>query len=211
MHPRCDWSCAFVCCGAGTGHCSWPSRFLDRDASRRRGAKALAFQNTPGWSILSYMHDSSPPSDGAPRGGIPVWIKPTGWLFLLVIGIYFLPAIGTVALGWRAACVIASTLRPLMKYIPGPRGIDVAVLALGMLAIVALVGLALSWPLRGPFDRAMAKWPETRVQVDAALKTWSEKIGISPPLAVDVLMGGVRDFLTGQGTQVLSRGAEVLL
>jgi predicted PurR-regulated permease PerM len=107
--------------------------------------------------------------------------------------------------------VIASTLRPLMKYIPGPRGIDVAVLALGMLAIVALVGLALSWPLRGPFDRAMAKWPETRVQVDAALKTWSEKIGISPPLAVDVLMGGVRDFLTGQGTQVLSRGAEVLL
>src|SRR4051812_42891041 len=106
--------------------------------------------------------DSTTRSNGAVPRSFPVWLAPAAWLVILILFLFFFNPISTVALGVLAACIIACTLRPLMDWIPGPRGVDVAVLGVGMLAIVALAALALYWPLQGPIGDAVDHWPDTK-------------------------------------------------
>src|SRR3954466_6855866 len=87
-------------------------------------------------------------ADGAAPRSLPVWLAPTAWLVILILVLFFFSPVSTVILGVLAACIIACTLRPLMDWIPGPRGIDVAVLGVGMVAVVGLMGFLLYWPLQ---------------------------------------------------------------
>ncbi len=134
------------------------------------------------------------------------------WVILLASGIYFFDAISTVALGVLAACIIACTLSPLMKFIPGPRSSDVAIIAVGLLLVIGLAFLSLYLPLRRPILDSIERWPQTRMAVDQTLKGWSERMGLQQTLTVSHLLKGLGDFLAGKGGEALfSHSADVLL
>src|SRR5258705_10560264 len=106
--------------------------------------------------------DTTPRStDGVAPRSLPVWIAPTAWLVILILILFFFSPVSTVILGVLSACIIACTLRPLMDWIPGPRGTDIAVLAIGMVAIVAMIGFLLYWPLQTPIESAVDNLPKT--------------------------------------------------
>src|SRR5882672_1214158 len=158
--------------------------------------------------------DTTPRStDGVAPRSLPVWIAPTAWLVIVILVLFFFNPISTVILGVLAACIVACTLRPLMDWIPGPRGTDVVVLGVGMVAIVGLVGFLLYWPLQKPIENAVDNWPETKRDVDASLERWSKNIGMkdAKPLTVEGIVTYVREFLTGQGGMVFSRTADIVL
>jgi predicted PurR-regulated permease PerM len=99
-----------------------------------------------------------------------------------------------------------------MDWIPGPRGIDIAVLGIGMVAIVAVIAFLLYWPLQKPIENAVDNWPETKRDVDASLARWSRNLGMNPgSLNVEVIVDNVKSFLTGQGGLFFSRTADIVL
>jgi predicted PurR-regulated permease PerM len=156
------------------------------------------------------MHEQSPQS--RPPRPLAVWFAPLAWVIILVLCLVFFHEVATVLLGILAACIIACTLYPLMDYIPGPRGVDVAVLGLGLILIVGGVIFSLSWPLAGPISAAVEDWPSTKHNIDHKLELWSKRVGLEEPPKVDVLLQRFGDFLAGTGGQQLfSRSADVFL
>jgi len=150
------------------------------------------------------------PNGAAPRS-FPVWLAPTAWLILIILILFFFNPISTVALGVLAAAIIACTLRPLMDWIPGPRGTDVAVLGIGMIMIVGLIGFLLYWPLQRPIENAVDNWPQTKRDVNESLARWSRNIGLDSPVTVEGIVENIKSFLTGQGGIFFSRTADIVL
>jgi predicted PurR-regulated permease PerM len=156
------------------------------------------------------MSDCTPTDNTAPKPR-PVWLSPVAWIVTLVLVIYFFSPLSTVALGILAAAIIACTLQPLLKLVPGPRGLGVAVAGLSLVAILGLVGFSLSWPLHRPIADAIDNWPTTKLRIDEAINTWGTKIGLQEPPNVERLLEGLGNFLVGSGGQQLfSRGADVV-
>jgi len=154
----------------------------------------------------------TPRSNGQAPRSLPVWLAPSAWLLTVILILFFFNPVSTVILGVLAACIIACTLRPLMDWIPGPRGVDIAVLGIGMIAIIGLVALVLYWPLQKPIENAVDKWPETKRDVNESLGRWSKNIGIKEgALSVEAIVENVRGFLTGQGGLFFSRTADIVL
>ena len=150
--------------------------------------------------------------DAIPRPPLRVWVSPIAWLVTLVLVLYFFQPLSTVMLGILAACIIACTLYPLMDWIPGPRGLDVAVLALALLLIFGGAIFAFSWPLAEPFSRLMAKWPETAKLIDESLAKVSAAFQLAKPLTGEDLFSRLGDFLAGTGgTAIFSRSADLVL
>src|SRR3954465_7631911 len=104
---------------------------------------------------------------------LPPWVRRITTLFVwaLAFGLFafFFNAISTVLLGVLAAAIVATTLQPLMKFIPGPRGVAAGVLGLSLIATVGALFLALSWPLAKPIKRAADNWAQTSQTVDKFL------------------------------------------
>src|SRR5882672_2037583 len=158
--------------------------------------------------------DTTPRStDGVAPRSLPVWIAPTAWLVIVILVLFFFSPVSTVILGVLAACIIACTLRPLMDWIPGPRGTDIAVLAVGMVAVVALIGFLLYWPLQTPIENAVDNWPQTKRDVDASLARWSRNLGMkeSSQVTVEGIVENIKSFLTGSGGIFFSRTADIVL
>src|SRR2546423_3370977 len=91
------------------------------------------------------------------------------WALALTLFFVFFNALSTVMLGVLAAAIVSATLSPLMKYIPGPRGVAAGVLGLGLIASVGALVLALSWPLAKPIQRAFELFSQTQKTLDAYL------------------------------------------
>ncbi len=160
----------------------------------------------------------SPSFDGHgrdPDHAKPVWVYPLTILFvcavLLVIFIIFRDELSTVMLGVLAAAIVASTLNPLVRYFPGPRGIAAAVLGLSLIAAVGALLLALSWPLANQIQKPFHDWQKTKETMDANLARWSDNLQLQTPLTVDLLLSNTWKFFAGgSGTIVISRGGDVL-
>src|SRR2546421_3997818 len=91
-----------------------------------------------------------------------VRVRPMVSLFvcaaLLVLGLYFFQAVATVVLGALAAAIVACTLNPLVRFIPGPRGSGAAILGLSFMAVAGLLLLALYVPLSKPIASEFREW-----------------------------------------------------
>ena len=170
--------------------------------------------------LVSMLEDpAAPDSIALPRvagAASPVWLKPVTAMVIgamaLAIFFMFFNALSTVLLGVLAAAVVACTLQPLMRFIPGPRGVAAGVLGLTLIAGVAAFLLAFSWPLAKPIQQAFGNMSETEATVDEFLKAKSYKFGISPALSVNDLFKTVGNFLAGSGGQQLfTRSADVSL
>jgi predicted PurR-regulated permease PerM len=160
--------------------------------------------------------DSDNSSDGARRLPLPPWARRMTtifvWAVVIALFVNFFNAVSTVMLGVLAAAIVATTLQPLMRFIPGPRGVAAGVLGLSLIATVGALLLALSWPLAKPIHNAFDNWSQTEAKVDKFLNDKSTKFGLKEPLSVSDLFKTVGNFLAGSGGQQLfSRSADVTL
>ena len=107
----------------------------------------------------------------------PFWIRRITTLFviavLLCIFFYFFNAISTVLLGVLAATIVACALNPVLRYIPGPRGVGAGLIGLIFIGAVGALVLALSLPLAAPIQKQLEDWPQTKENVDQLLAHWS--------------------------------------
>ena len=109
----------------------------------------------------------------------------------LVLFIFFFDALSTVLLGGLAAAIVACALNPLVRYIPGPRGLAAALLGLGLIAAVTCLILAFSFPLADHISNEFKEWPQTKVGIDEMLERWSAKAGLHEAVTVDALLANV--------------------
>ena len=159
-------------------------------------------------------------ADGAPRRRRPVenppWVRRVTVLAVAIMALslffFFFNAITTVLLGVLAAAIVACTLHPLLRFIPGPRALAAGVLGLSLIASAGALFLALSWPLAKPIRSAFDNWSKTEAAVDEFLKAKSYKFGVTPAVSVNDLFKTVGNFLAGSGGQQLfTRSADVSL
>ncbi len=148
-------------------------------------------------------------TNGSASRSLPVWLAPAGWLIGLILTLYFFSAVSTVILGVLAACIIACTLRPVMDRIPGPRALGLAVVGVGLVAVVGVIIILFYSLLSGPISDAANNWPQTKQEVDTSLASWSRNLGMKDPMTVDVLWDNVQGFLTG--SLFFSRTADIVL
>src|SRR5688572_2267300 len=137
----------------------------------------------------------APPANPAPPVPPPkahkpllILVPPLPWLIPPLPFLYLFPPLRTRLPRLLAPCLIPWTLHPLMRYLPGPRGVDLAVIGLGMVAVIGLAGLALSWPLKKPISQAVDNWPKTRERVNDTLEGWSRDLGLQQDLHVERLL-----------------------
>ncbi len=130
----------------------------------------------------------------------------------LVLFILFFEAVSTVMLGVLAAAIVACTLNPLVRYIPGPRALGAAVLGLGFIALVVTLVVALSWPLAKPIQSELEQWPQNRHRIDALLAEWSHALALEEPVTVDGIFNSIGQFFAGDSVpRFFSRGAEAVV
>jgi len=146
------------------------------------------------------------------RARLTVWLPPLWWVVVLVLCVRFFAEVSTILLGALAASIIACTLQPLMRVVPGPRAVRVAAAATTLLLVAGAAVLALWSPLAEPLNNAIENWPTTRVEINKVLAMWSQRLGLSEPLTVEKLWLRIVDFVAGTGgEQVFSVGADLLL
>lgn len=130
----------------------------------------------------------------------PFWVRRVTLLFvtavLLILFFNFFSAVSTVLLGVLAATIIACGLNPLLRYIPGPRGIGAGVIGLGLIAVAGGLVLALSLPLAAPIQKQLQDWPQTKKSVDELLVKWSGRANFEKPMSTDELLTDIRGFFT---------------
>lgn len=167
---------------------------------------------------MSAMHQPTTSSQPLAQASTPparVRVQPLTSLFIvtvtLVLSLYFFPAVSTVILGGLAAAIVACTLSPVMRFIPGPRGSGAAIVGLSFMSVVVLLAVALYVPLSKPIGKQLKLWPENKIKVDAVLNHWSEAIGVTDRVSVDSLAAYAGGFFASEsGRGVLSRGADVV-
>jgi len=130
------------------------------------------------------MSDEFPdPAPPTARAGRPSWVHPVTtcfvWALVLALFFYFFSAISTVILGVLAAAIVAVTLNPLIRFLPGPRGVAAAVLGIALIATVGGLLLALSLPLAKPIKKEIDEFPKTRESVNKFLAKMTAKLDIS--------------------------------
>lgn len=157
-----------------------------------------------------------PPAQQTPPQARPIWVQPLAVIFCCTVALalllYFFDAFSTVLLGALAAAIVASTLNPLCRFIPGPRGVAAAILGLGLIALVGGLILGLSWPLAGPIQRELHEWPDRKVKIDNLLQHWSTVLRLDEVVTVDALFANIGRFFAGEsGPRFFTRGADVLL
>lgn len=153
-------------------------------------------------------------TEGLPEGSEKVVrVRPLISLFvcaaILILSLYFFQAVATVVLGGLAAAIVACTLNPLVRFIPGPRGSGAAILGLLFISAVGLLLFALYLPLSKPIANEFRAWPANKAKIDAVLGHWSDAVGMTDPMTVEGLLNyGGSFFASESGHGVLSRGAD---
>lgn len=147
---------------------------------------------------------------------LPTWARRLTVLFaigvLLSLFFVFFSAFSTVMLGVLAATIVSCALQPLLRYIPGPRGVGAGVIGLAFIAIVGALLLALSLPLAKPIHDQLTTWPETKNSLDALLSNWSTRANLGKPLSSDVLLTDLGGFFaTDRGSLLLIGVRDALL
>ncbi len=159
------------------------------------------------------------PNSTESKDGEPVrrvWVSPLAMLFVCAVAIvfflFFFEALTTIILGLLAAAIVASTLNPLIKYVPGPRGLAAAVLGLGLIVGVAAAVTGLSWSLGNSVQQTLKDWPERKASIDHLLREWSDKLELADPVDVADITQSVGRFFAGdRGPQFFTHSADVVL
>ncbi len=133
----------------------------------------------------------------------PVWVAIQSfiplflWAILFVLLLRFFRALEVVLLGLLAAGAMASLLHPIVRILPGPRGLRaiMAVMAF-LLVVITIVGLA-AWQLYQPIAENLRQWPQIEEGANSVLRKISIRLGLEDLLTVRDLAGRVGSLLTG--------------
>jgi len=142
--------------------------------------------------------------EGAPDAPLPVWVRHLVTIFVwgaaLALVLYFLDPIKIVFLGFLATAALAAAVRPLMKYIPGPKWLR-ALLAgiIPILVLVVLIGLT-AWLLAGSIAGHLDHWRQVFHQLNLMLAGWSAKLQLTTPLSLSRILTNGLSFVGGNAS-----------
>lgn len=140
-------------------------------------------------------------SNQSPRRPLPVWVRHLVtvfvWAAALTLFLYFFEPIKIVFLGFLATAALAAAVRPLMKYIPGPKWLR-ALLAgiIPIFVLVVLIGLT-TWLLAGSISRHLGHWRQVFHQLNLMLAGWSDKLHLATPLSLSGILANGLSFVGG--------------
>lgn len=133
-----------------------------------------------------------------------------GWSVGILFVLQFFSAAKLILLGFLSAAAVASMLSPVVRWLPGPRGLRAGVVGLGFLLVVLGVVFLASWQLAAPLGAQLQNWPEVQKKLDVVLTDWSGRLGMTHTVTVSSIADQVSDLVTGHGaTQLVSETANL--
>lgn len=151
-----------------------------------------------------------PPSAAtpAPQRRIHVRLRHMNTLFLwglaLFVAFYFFDTIKLVGLGLLAAWCVTATLRPMQRWIHGPRWLTATLLGLAPVLVLALLVGVITWLLAEPIRQGIEQWPRFQSQLDDTLQRWSNHFSLPTTMSTQRLLTQVSEFLiNGDGSSDL--------
>lgn len=155
------------------------------------------------------IHQGSRPPESERTA--PVWVYPVVtvfvWAVLLVLVLRFFGAFKVLLLGLLAAAGVAALLVPLVRALPGPRGLRAVIAAVGFaLAVIGAVAL-LSWLLATRIRQEFQNWPQIREDLNQMLARWSSSLGLDEPLTLSMILTQVQEFLADGSSPIFSQAA----
>lgn len=143
-----------------------------------------------------------------------VWVSPLAPVavvaILVLVVLWFFRPIRFVVLGFLAASALASALRPLRDYIPGPRGFRAIVCGILPIVVAAALLTLLSLVLANRFQRELAVWPETRQHINDWLSRVSTRLDVAKPLTVEGLTLASIRYVAGGGAALATESANIV-
>jgi len=132
------------------------------------------------------------------------------WTLAFVLFFKLFVVVRIIGLGFLAALITASALRPLKQLFPGPRWWSAAlsVLLPGMLMLCFVA--AMSWLLSEPVSREFARIPEARAAINEQLAYWSDRLDFEQRLTVEEIIVQVSTLL-GQEAVATTTGVLINL
>jgi len=131
------------------------------------------------------------------------------WIIAIVLALRFFSAFRIMLLGLLAASAVACALWPIMLRIRRSRKISAMVVGVGFLGIIAAIGAILFVVLAPKVQKELQQLPNTRQNLDAGLKSLSERFGVSPPVDSATLLKQAGSFL-GQAGNVATTVGQTL-
>ncbi|HSV16516.1 MAG TPA: AI-2E family transporter [Tepidisphaeraceae bacterium] len=112
------------------------------------------------------------------------------WAVLLLLFFWFKHIFTLVLMGFLAALCLSASLRPLLRWMPGPRGIKGFFIGLLPLCICAGLIFAAVWLLVAPIQRELQSWPQIEQRLDGWLAQMNEQMWLEPgrPMTVHELL-----------------------
>lgn len=146
-----------------------------------------------------------PPTNDAPplqvrvRELVPIFV----WTVALLFFFYFIGPFKLVLLSFLAALCLSALLRPMLRWLPGPRALKGFLV--GLLPIFVCAGLLFisGWLLFPPFQNQLRQWPHVEERFNGWLATVSTHLGFYEPLTVQAMLARIGGFL---GTAGLLKG-----
>jgi predicted PurR-regulated permease PerM len=146
-----------------------------------------------------------------------VWVRPLLTVFgltaLLVLVVLRFEAVGMVLLGVLAAGAISSLLGPLVRRMPGPRGLSAAGIELAFVGVLIGAGALVWWSLAQPIQEQIQQLPQMRNRLDDYLRGWGQWLGVGDAISVEAVLREGAEFLGGNGghiTEILGQATEWL-
>jgi predicted PurR-regulated permease PerM len=170
----------------------------------------------PAVTSSSTAATSSPPNQDDAAHSIRV--RPLAvmfcWLVALALFLWFFKTISTVMLGLLAAAILTSTLKPLIRYVPLPKGLAALLLVFFTVFTALSLVYLFSAPLAEPIKQKLEQWPQVQRETDALLADWNKRLGLKDDKALTVtgLGSQLAAFLVGEGSErIFSGTAEAVL
>jgi predicted PurR-regulated permease PerM len=127
------------------------------------------------------------------------------WAIAIGLFLFFFDSIQGILLGVLAASAVAALLRPVVRWLPGPRAWIAVGVWLAFLIICAGVAALAGWLLSRPIQSELQNWPQVKQNINVMLQHWSAALGMSYPLTVELLIDQTEAFLfSSKGASVVS-------
>jgi len=143
-----------------------------------------------------------------------VWVSPLATVavvsILVLVALWFFRPVRFVVLGFLAASALASALRPLRDYIPGPRGFRAIVSGVLPIVIALAILTVLSLVLANRFQEELQVWPETRRHINDWLSRVAVQFNLRQPLTVEGLALEFIQYIGGGGAALATESANIV-
>jgi predicted PurR-regulated permease PerM len=130
------------------------------------------------------------------------------WAIGIALFLHFFAAVKLVLLGFLAAAALASAVKPLMRYVPGPRPLRAIAVGIAPVLVTAGVIVLVTWLLAGHVRESTEDLPELESNVDGVLARISDRLGLDNAITMQTIGEQFMAFLTGSASaEIVTTGA----